>query len=34
VREIMPVIAIDGRELPRGEAAARLQGLLEQATGE
>ena len=30
VREIMPVIAVDGRELPRGEAAPRLQSLLEQ----
>jgi branched-subunit amino acid aminotransferase/4-amino-4-deoxychorismate lyase len=30
VREIMPVIAVDGRELPRGEAAARLQALLRQ----
>ncbi len=30
VREIMPVIAVDGRELPRGEAAPRLQALLEQ----
>lgn len=29
VREIMPVVAIDGRELQRGEAAARLQTLLE-----
>ena len=29
VREIMPVIAVDGRELPRGAAAARLQELLE-----
>jgi 4-amino-4-deoxychorismate lyase len=29
VREIMPVIAVDGRELPRGEAAPRLQALLE-----
>jgi branched-subunit amino acid aminotransferase/4-amino-4-deoxychorismate lyase len=34
VREIMPVIAIDGRELRLGEAAPRLQALLEQATGE
>lgn len=32
VREIMPVIAVDGRKLPRGEAAARLQALLEQVT--
>jgi len=30
VREIMPVIAVDGRELPRGPAAPRLQELLEQ----
>ena len=30
VREIMPVIAVDGRELPRGEAGPRLQALLEQ----
>ena len=29
VREIMPVVAIDDRELPRGDAAPRLQGLLE-----
>ena len=29
VREIMPIIAVDGRELPRGEAAGRLQSLLE-----
>ena len=34
VREIMPVIAIDGRELGRGEAASRLQALLEQGSGE
>ena len=33
VREIMPVIAVDGRELPRGEAAARLQALLEAIAG-
>lgn len=32
VREIMPVIAVDGRELPHGEAAPRLQALLEQVT--
>ncbi len=32
VREIMPVVAVDGRELRRGEAAARLQALLEQVT--
>lgn len=30
VREIMPVVAVDGRELPRGEAAPKLQALLEQ----
>jgi len=30
VREIMPLVAVDGRELSRGEAAARLQALLEQ----
>jgi branched-subunit amino acid aminotransferase/4-amino-4-deoxychorismate lyase len=30
VREIMPVIAVDGRELSRGDAAPRLQALLEQ----
>ena len=30
VREIMPVIAVDGREIPRGDAAGRLQSLLEQ----
>jgi len=29
VREIVPVIAVDGRELPRGEAAPKLQALLE-----
>ena len=34
VREIMPVIAVDGREIPRGEAAERLQSLLEQVTDE
>jgi branched-subunit amino acid aminotransferase/4-amino-4-deoxychorismate lyase len=32
VREIMPLIAVDGRELPRGEAASRLQALLEAVT--
>ena len=32
VREIMPVVAIDGRELPRGDAAPRLQELLEGVT--
>jgi hypothetical protein len=30
----MSVIAVDGREIPRGEAAARLQSLLEQVTDE
>jgi branched-chain amino acid aminotransferase len=30
VREIMPVIAVDDRELQRGEAASKLQALLEQ----
>jgi len=30
VREIMPVVAVDGREMPRGEAASRLQTALEQ----
>ena len=30
VRELMPVIAVDGRELPRGAAAPKLQALLEQ----
>jgi branched-subunit amino acid aminotransferase/4-amino-4-deoxychorismate lyase len=34
VREIMPVIAVDGRELPRAQAALRLQALLEQASDE
>jgi branched-subunit amino acid aminotransferase/4-amino-4-deoxychorismate lyase len=29
VREIMPLIAVDGRELPRGDAAPKLQSLLE-----
>ena len=33
VRELMPVIAVDGRELDRGPAAARLQGLLEAIAG-
>ena len=33
VRELMPVIAVDGRELARGPAAARLQGLLEAIAG-
>jgi branched-subunit amino acid aminotransferase/4-amino-4-deoxychorismate lyase len=32
VREIMPVIAVDGRELPRGDAAAKLQALVETVT--
>ena len=30
VREVMPVVAVDGRTLPRGAAAAALQGLLER----
>jgi 4-amino-4-deoxychorismate lyase len=30
VREIVPVIAVDGRELSRGDAAAKLQERLEQ----
>jgi branched-subunit amino acid aminotransferase/4-amino-4-deoxychorismate lyase len=34
VREIMPVVAVDGRELRRGEAAGRLQALLEQVRDE
>ena len=34
VREIMPVIAVDGREIPRGAAAAKIQGLLEHVTDE
>src|SRR5207237_9077442 len=29
VREIVPVVSIDRRELPRGDAAPRLQALLE-----
>jgi branched-subunit amino acid aminotransferase/4-amino-4-deoxychorismate lyase len=32
VREIMPVIAVDGRELPRGDAAPKLQALLGHVT--
>jgi branched-subunit amino acid aminotransferase/4-amino-4-deoxychorismate lyase len=32
VRELMPVIAVDGRELARGQAAAKIQALLEQVT--
>jgi branched-subunit amino acid aminotransferase/4-amino-4-deoxychorismate lyase len=34
VREIMPLSAVDGRELSRGEAASRLQGMLEQVSDE
>jgi 4-amino-4-deoxychorismate lyase len=34
VREIMPLIAVDGRELPRGAAASRLQGMLEELSDE
>jgi hypothetical protein len=30
VREIVPVVSIEDRELPRGDAAPRLQGLLEE----
>jgi branched-subunit amino acid aminotransferase/4-amino-4-deoxychorismate lyase len=30
VREVMPLIAVDGRELPRGKVAPELQRLLEQ----
>jgi branched-subunit amino acid aminotransferase/4-amino-4-deoxychorismate lyase len=29
VREIMPIVGVDGRELPRGDAALKLQALLE-----
>ena len=29
IREVVPVASVDGRPLPRGEAAARLQALLE-----
>ena len=32
VREIVPVVSVDGRELPRGAAAPRLQELLERVT--
>ena len=32
MREIMPLAAVDGRELPRAEAAPRLQALLEEVT--
>jgi 4-amino-4-deoxychorismate lyase len=32
VREIVPVAAVDARELRRGPAAGRLQGLLERVT--
>jgi 4-amino-4-deoxychorismate lyase len=32
VREIMPIIAVDGRELSRGEAATKLQARLEHVT--
>ncbi len=34
VREIMPVVAVDGRELARGETGSRLQGMLEQVGDE
>jgi branched-subunit amino acid aminotransferase/4-amino-4-deoxychorismate lyase len=30
VREIMPIVAVDGRELPRAQAAPKLQALLEE----
>jgi 4-amino-4-deoxychorismate lyase len=33
VREVMPVIAVDERPIPRGEAAAELQRALRQAAG-
>jgi len=33
VREIVPVAAVDGRGLARGDAAGRLQALLEQVDG-
>jgi branched-subunit amino acid aminotransferase/4-amino-4-deoxychorismate lyase len=32
VREIMPLIAVDGRELPRADVALKLQALLEELT--
>ena len=32
MREIMPLVAVDGRELPRGDAAPKLQALLEEVT--
>lgn len=31
VRELMPVVALDGKPIPRGEAAARLQTALREA---
>lgn len=34
VREIMPIVAVDGRELARGHAASRLQAMLEDVTDE
>jgi branched-subunit amino acid aminotransferase/4-amino-4-deoxychorismate lyase len=34
VREIMPIIAVDGREIQRGDAAGRLQALLESVDDE
>jgi branched-subunit amino acid aminotransferase/4-amino-4-deoxychorismate lyase len=33
VREVMPVIAVDGAETPRGPAAAALQAALRAAAG-
>jgi branched-chain amino acid aminotransferase len=30
VREIMPLVVLDGRELPRGDAAPKLQALLQE----
>jgi branched-chain amino acid aminotransferase len=32
VREVMPIVAVDGRELPRPDAATKLQALLEELT--
>jgi branched-subunit amino acid aminotransferase/4-amino-4-deoxychorismate lyase len=33
VREVMPVIAVDGRPIPRGRAAGELQGALRELAG-
>jgi branched-subunit amino acid aminotransferase/4-amino-4-deoxychorismate lyase len=33
IREVMPVIAVDATELPRGPAAAALQGALRAVAG-